>query len=82
MHSTHPWPALCCKSAVLGHFAISHEQSPDFRLRALQFGVLGRDCAEVAGDRMVATMGTGRKLAVSARECGICGGELQVSCKL
>ena len=31
---------------------------------------------------MVATMGTGRKLAVSARECGICGGELQVSWKL
>lgn len=43
----------------------------------LYFGVLTRDCAEVASDRMAAALGTGRKMAVSVRDCGICGGELR-----
>lgn len=43
----------------------------------LYYGVLGRDLAEVAGNRMVATMGTRRKLSVSVNSCGICGGVLK-----
>ncbi|KAA6413607.1 MAG: RING finger domain-containing protein, partial [Trebouxia sp. A1-2] len=43
----------------------------------LYYGVLGRDLAEVAGDRMVATMGTRRKLSVSVNSCGICSGVLK-----
>lgn len=45
----------------------------------LYYGVLSRDCAEVASDRIASMMGTGRKMAVSVRDCGICGGELAVS---
>ncbi len=42
----------------------------------LYFGVLGRDSAEVASDRMAAVMGTGRRLSVSVKNCGMCGGNL------
>ena len=42
----------------------------------LYFGVLGRDSAEVASDRMAAVMGTGRRLTVSINNCGMCGGDL------
>lgn len=42
----------------------------------LYFGVLGRDSAEVASDRMAAVMGTGRRLTVSINNCGMCGGTL------
>lgn len=41
----------------------------------LYFGILGRDCAEVASDRMAATMS--RCLQVTVNNCGICGGELK-----
>eukprot|EP00195_Chlamydomonas_chlamydogama_P012155 CAMPEP_0202897870 /NCGR_PEP_ID=MMETSP1392-20130828/6528_1 /ASSEMBLY_ACC=CAM_ASM_000868 /TAXON_ID=225041 /ORGANISM="Chlamydomonas chlamydogama, Strain SAG 11-48b" /LENGTH=379 /DNA_ID=CAMNT_0049583633 /DNA_START=134 /DNA_END=1273 /DNA_ORIENTATION=- len=41
------------------------------------FGVLGRDCAEVASDRMASTMGTGRKLVAQVNNCGVCGTELK-----
>lgn len=43
----------------------------------LYFGVLGRDVAEVASDQMAAVMGSGRQLAVSLKDCGICGSELK-----
>ncbi|CAL5224408.1 g7090 [Coccomyxa viridis] len=43
----------------------------------LYFGVLGRDCAEVAADRMAATIGMRKRMAVSTRACGICSGELR-----
>ncbi|GFH23320.1 uncharacterized protein HaLaN_20917 [Haematococcus lacustris] len=44
----------------------------------LYFGVLGRDCAEVASDRMACALGTqGRRLLNTANSCGICGNELQ-----
>ncbi|EIE27720.1 hypothetical protein COCSUDRAFT_6996, partial [Coccomyxa subellipsoidea C-169] len=43
----------------------------------LYFGVLGRDCAEVAADRMASLIGMQRQMAVSVRSCGICGGDLQ-----
>ncbi|PRW20957.1 RING finger 121 [Chlorella sorokiniana] len=42
----------------------------------LYFGILTRDCAEVASDRIALSLGTGRRMAVSVRDCGICGGEL------
>eukprot|EP00197_Chlamydomonas_leiostraca_P006834 CAMPEP_0202877280 /NCGR_PEP_ID=MMETSP1391-20130828/30388_1 /ASSEMBLY_ACC=CAM_ASM_000867 /TAXON_ID=1034604 /ORGANISM="Chlamydomonas leiostraca, Strain SAG 11-49" /LENGTH=253 /DNA_ID=CAMNT_0049559283 /DNA_START=373 /DNA_END=1134 /DNA_ORIENTATION=- len=42
------------------------------------FGVLGRDCAEVASDRMAAVLGSGgRRLMGTANACGICGAEMQ-----
>ncbi len=44
----------------------------------LYYGILSRDSAEVASDRIASMMGSGRKLAVSVRDCAICGGELQV----
>ncbi|KAK9815596.1 hypothetical protein WJX72_006534 [[Myrmecia] bisecta] len=43
----------------------------------LYFGVLGRDAAEVASDRMASSLGTGRRMAVSVRSCGICGTDLE-----
>lgn len=43
----------------------------------LYYGILSRDSAEVASDRIASMMGSGRKLAVSVRDCAICGGELQ-----
>ncbi|PSC69567.1 RING finger 121 [Micractinium conductrix] len=42
----------------------------------LYYGILTRDSAEVASDRIARSLGTGRKMAVSVRNCGICGGEL------
>lgn len=42
----------------------------------LYYGILTRDSAEVASDRIALSLGTGRKLSVSVRNCGICGGEL------
>lgn len=42
----------------------------------LYFGILTRDMAEVASDRIAVTMGQRRRLAVSVRNCGICSGEL------
>jgi len=42
----------------------------------LYFGILARDCAEVASDRIASRLGTQRRLAVSVRDCAICGGEL------
>jgi hypothetical protein len=43
----------------------------------LYYGILTRDSAEVASDRIARSLGAGRKLAVSVRSCGICSGELQ-----
>jgi len=43
----------------------------------LYFGILTRDCAEVASDRMAARLGAGKKMAVSVRDCALCGGELR-----
>ncbi|KAK9833314.1 hypothetical protein WJX81_005662 [Elliptochloris bilobata] len=40
------------------------------------FGIMGRDCAEVAADRLALSIGSRRQLAVSVRECSLCGGEL------
>lgn len=42
----------------------------------LYFGVLARDSAEIASDRIANQLGTARRMAVSVRDCGICGGEL------
>jgi RING finger protein 121 len=42
----------------------------------LYYGILTRDSAEVATDRIARSLGAGRKLAVSVRSCGICGGNL------
>lgn len=43
----------------------------------LYFGILTRDCAEVASDRIANRLGTARKMAVSVRDCALCGGELR-----
>jgi hypothetical protein len=43
----------------------------------LYFGILGRDCAEVASDQMASVMGSGSKLTSTVHNCGICGGELK-----
>ena len=43
----------------------------------LYFGVLGRDCAEVAAERMTATMGYSRGLHLSVNVCALCGGDLR-----
>ncbi|KAL4856201.1 RING finger protein 121 [Chlorella vulgaris] len=45
----------------------------------LYYGILTRDSAEVATDRIARSLGAGRKLAVSVRSCGICGGNLNDS---
>lgn len=57
-----------------GSLASVHPSPP--RPSGLYFGILTRDCAEVASDRIARSLGTGRKMAVSVRDCGICGGEL------
>ena len=44
----------------------------------LYYGILARDSAEVISDRIAAIMAAGRKMAVSVRSCGICGGDLPV----
>lgn len=38
----------------------------------LYYGILTRDSAEVATDRIALSLGTGRRMAVSVRNCGIC----------
>lgn len=43
----------------------------------LYFGILTRDCAEVASDRIANRLGGARRMAVSVRDCAICGGELK-----
>lgn len=43
----------------------------------LYFGILTRDCAEVASERIANRLGGARRMAVSVRDCGICGGELK-----
>jgi RING finger protein 121 len=43
----------------------------------LYYGILTRDCAEVASDRIANRLGGARRLAVSVRDCGICGAELR-----
>lgn len=43
----------------------------------LYFGILTRDTAEVASDRIAVSLGQRRRLAVSVRNCGICSGELE-----
>ena len=43
----------------------------------LYFGILTRDCAEVASDRIANRLGGSRRMAVSVRDCAICGGELK-----
>lgn len=45
----------------------------------LYFGILNRDCAEVASDRIAASLGSGSKLTSTVNRCGICGGELHDS---
>lgn len=42
----------------------------------LYFGILNRDCAEVASDRIAASLGSGSRLTSTVNKCGICGGEL------
>jgi RING finger protein 121 len=42
----------------------------------LYFGVLGRDAAELAADRLASNLGSGVMMAVRARACGVCGGAL------
>ena len=42
----------------------------------LYFGILTRDCAEVASDRIASRLGGARRMAVSVRDCAICGGDL------
>jgi RING finger protein 121 len=41
----------------------------------LYFGILNRDCAEVASDRIAAGL-TGGRLGSTVSACGVCGGEL------
>lgn len=44
----------------------------------LYFGILTRDCAEVASDQMAASLGTGgRRIVSTVNACGICGNELR-----
>lgn len=43
----------------------------------LYFGVLGRDCAEVATDRMALVMGSGQRIRSTVNNCGICGNEMK-----
>lgn len=48
----------------------------------LYFGILARDSAEIASDRIAAALGGRRQMAVSVRDCGICGTALDVSREL
>ena len=43
----------------------------------LYFGILTRDCAELASDRIANRLGGTKRMAVSVRDCAICGGELK-----
>jgi len=48
----------------------------------LYFGILTRDCAEVASDRIANRLGGSRRMAVSVRDCAICGGDLKDAMQL
>ncbi|GMH43666.1 hypothetical protein BSKO_11588 [Bryopsis sp. KO-2023] len=51
--------------------------SIDLLWYGLYYGILGRDCAEVASDWMQSRiMGGGRRLSVQINKCGICNKEL------
>jgi RING finger protein 121/175 len=41
------------------------------------FGILTRDCAEVAGEQIATRLGTARRMGVSVRDCALCGNELR-----
>ncbi len=78
-HKSRKLPASNPRSALLPTASYKYRLSAVFCCRyGLYYGILSRDSAEVASDRIASSMGTGRKMAVSVRDCGICGGELQV----
>ena len=72
--------ACLALSVILAIFSLS-DPFPDgagllLLWYGIYFGVLGRDAAEVAADRMAATLGTGTSITRSVRSCGVCGGDL------
>lgn len=72
--------ACLALSVILAIFSLS-DPFPDgagllLLWYGIYFGVLGRDAAEVAADRMAATLGTGTSITRSVRACGVCGGDL------
>ncbi|MEW5303753.1 MAG: hypothetical protein WDW36_006413 [Sanguina aurantia] len=64
--------------AVGSAFHLPKDAFIDLLWYGLYFGVLGRDCAEVASDSMASGMGSqGRKLLTQVNKCGVCGNELE-----
>lgn len=59
------------------HFVLPRDLPIDLVWYGLYFGILGRDCAQVATDSLSARLGIeGRQLVSRVNNCGICGNEL------
>ncbi|KAG1654225.1 hypothetical protein FOA52_004501 [Chlamydomonas sp. UWO 241] len=60
---------------MLWHMLLPPDTALCLTWYGVYFGVLGRDCAEVAADRMAATLS--RNLGARINDCGVCGNELR-----
>lgn len=61
----------------LMHMVLPRDLAIDMVWYGLYFGILGRDCAQVATDSISARLGIeGRQLVTRVNNCGICGNEL------
>ncbi|GLC38944.1 hypothetical protein PLESTB_000464200 [Pleodorina starrii] len=59
------------------HLLLPRDLPIDLVWYGLYFGILGRDCAQVASDSLSARLGIeGRQLVSRVNNCGICGNEL------
>ncbi|KAG2499840.1 hypothetical protein HYH03_002131 [Edaphochlamys debaryana] len=59
------------------HLMLPRDIPVDLVWYGLYFGILGRDCAQVATDTLSARLGhEGRQLVTRVNNCGICGNEL------
>ncbi|GFR41018.1 hypothetical protein Agub_g1450 [Astrephomene gubernaculifera] len=59
------------------HLLFPKDLAIDLVWYGLYFGILGRDCAQVATDSLSSRLGMeGRQLATRINNCGICGNEL------
>ncbi|PNW85410.1 hypothetical protein CHLRE_03g185100v5 [Chlamydomonas reinhardtii] len=59
------------------HLLLPKDLPIDLVWYGLYFGILGRDCAQVATDTLSARLGMeGRQLVTRVNNCGICGNEL------
>ncbi|KXZ56725.1 hypothetical protein GPECTOR_1g653 [Gonium pectorale] len=60
------------------HLLLPRDFAIDLVWYGLYFGILGRDCAQVASDSLSSRLGMeGRQLVTRINNCGICGNELR-----